>query len=461
MSKIQKCNAWAGLAACLAMVFAVAGTAIAQEENQNQSRQDEQKTSDDQKEQSSQNKSESDQSSDQASQEDQSQNQQQQQQQQERQRAQQQRQRQQQERQRQQQERQQQGQQQDRQRDAQSRERSQSSRGDQSSRDDSQWPSPSRYESDSDSRQWSTRESQRSELGSSNRSQQGGLGVNIASDGREGIVVLNVHRGSPAEEMGIRPGDRITQVNGQQVDSTQDFITTIRNMDPGEEVQLDIRRARGGGERTVSGELESRAEALVERGQQGGRYGQQERWLSGQESEFGRQSDRYTQRDEGSFSGRENRQTSYEEDEQGRFGSSQGRSGQMSDNRIQQLERQVDRLSQQIDDLRTSLRDIRRQGGASTNRERTARYDEYESRAIQSPRRTTDRDEGQRRQPSDRWSDERSSDQQRSGSSEQRRYESQRIDPDTQSNSDDAEPESPGGEIGEDRQHVGTEDLND
>jgi hypothetical protein len=442
MSNILKPYVWVSLTACLAIALAAANAVAQQEESQDQSNQDQQQSSDDQTQQTRQSDSQTDQSS-----------QEQQSQQSDQQRTEQQRQREEQERQR---------QQQDRQRD-------------QQSRDDSAWPSPNRYESDSDSRQWSrssefSRDAQRS--ASSQRSRQGGLGVNIATDEREGVVVRHVHRGSPAEEMGIRTGDRITQVNGQEVNSTREFVQTIRNMDPGEEVELDIRRARGGGEQTVRGELETRGEALAEHsGDERGEY-RESQWSEGPSREFGGQSDRYTGQQN-----RDNWQTSYEEEEQSTFRGQ--RSGQMSSERIQQLERQVDRLSQQIDDLRQSLQDLRRQG-----REQTARYDEFES---QSPRRSATRwDNTNRYRQSDRsrtttgrsgeFGLQRSRDGQFSrdaarpervegqrsefDDSAPRTYESRRIDPDQSSRTREAnEPESPGGEIGSDRQHVGTEDI--
>jgi hypothetical protein len=328
------------------------------------------------------------------------------------------------------------------------------------------------------------RQTEQGEFASSGeRQRQGGLGVHVTRDEREGVVVLHVHSGSPAEEMGIRGGDRITQVNGQQVESTQEFIAMIRNMDPGEEVELDIRRARGGGEQTVRGELESRAEALADRGQPG-RYSQSEERVV-YEDEGMRFGDRYAQRqDEPSL------QTSYEEE---RSTLDDQRRGQVSSTRIDQLERQVDRLSQQLDDLRMALRDLRRQGGQSPERERTARYEEFEPRAAESPRRSTTRwDDSNRFRQSDRTRSTGRSGEIRSGQRTQRSgqfqdtdqpqssssgqpYESRRIDPDqaetgqSQSNqgqsrqesSETMEQDTPGGEIGTDRQHVGTEDLNE
>ncbi len=471
MSRISNSYGWAGVA-CFAIALAAVGSAFAQEESQqNQGDQSQQQSSDQQSDQQSNQQDEQDQQN--ASQSEQQKQAQQ---------------REQQERQR---------QQQDRQRDQQSRDRGQSTRDDsRTSRDRDEWPQPNRRAFGRESRdfrseqQWSDdsrrdsqfnrdrapRSGRRSE--SAGRDQQGGLGVSIVSDGREGVVVSRVHSGSPAEEMGIRERDRITQVNGREVRSVQEFISQIRNMDPGQQVELDIRRAAGG-EQTVRGELESRDEALADRGQQQERYLYQER-------------DQYEPQQ-----GRDSSQTSYEEE---RGGYSPSRSGQISTSRLEQIERQVDRMTRELDELRFALQDIRRQSGQpgqamQWDRERTASYDEYQ-RTTESPRRTTERWQGdsnrfrqadrsrgilrrsgdvdgsqriessrqvegqssQRTIQSDRDT-EFSRDAERSAPSGQRSESQYRgnLDSDQSRDAD----ESPGGEIGEARQHVGPEDLNE
>jgi hypothetical protein len=398
MSNMSKTYALASLA-CLAITLAAACNAVAQEQSDQQPEQNQSTQSD---------QSQSDQ-----------QTQQNQQQQEERERQDQERQRQQQEREEQERQRQQQA----RQREQQSQDRDQSS--------SREWPQPDGRQYGSDSlrfpgSQQFGRDSQRSD-----RSQQGGLGVALRSDGREGVVVSQVHAGSPAEEMGIRPGDRITAVNGRDVQSVQQFIASIRNMDPGQQIELDIRRARGG-EQTVRGELESRQEALAESGRQ---YrsdiepGQQRSWEYGQD--------------------RDNRQTRYEE---GR-GDSQDRSGQVSRNRLEQIERQVDQLSRQLDDLRVALQSIRRQSGQPTewNRERTARYEEYQGTSGQ--RRSDERWDGREtNRPV-----EREREFEREGGASRRGF-------DRDSNrgeSRDRYDEGPGGEIGSDGQSVGSENIQD
>ncbi len=182
--------------------------------------------------------------------------------------------------------------------------------------------------------------------------------MNVVSEGiGDGVTVVRVFPDTPAEQMGIQEGDRITQVNGQQVQSTQEFISQIRNMNPGDQVQLEVDRNQE--EIIVSGQLESREEALARNQQGGGQSWQQEdeTWQTG-----------YEQRDQ------------YQQQQQGRA----ARGGDQQ-NRIQQIEQQVNRISQQLDQLRSSLRQLRQDQGGQYSRggERQAGYDEYQGGSQQ------------------------------------------------------------------------------
>jgi hypothetical protein len=175
--------------------------------------------------------------------------------------------------------------------------------------------------------------------------------VNIVSEGGQGVTVVRVFQETPAEQMGIREGDRIIEVNGQQVQSTQEFISQIRNMNPGDEVQLGVDRGRE--QIIVSGRLESRQEALARNEQRATQSWQQEdeTWQTGFE-----QRDAYPQQQ-----------------------SRMARGGDQ-DSRIQQIEQQVSRISQQLNQLRDSLRQLRQEQGNQYGRsgERQAGYDEYQ-----------------------------------------------------------------------------------
>jgi serine peptidase DegS len=75
----------------------------------------------------------------------------------------------------------------------------------------------------------------------------GDLPVNVMADGstsRGGIAVRNVTREGPAWQAGIRPGDIITQANGEQVDDAQSFLLMISEMAPGSVVDLEVLRGQ-------------------------------------------------------------------------------------------------------------------------------------------------------------------------------------------------------------------------
>ena len=185
--------------------------------------------------------------------------------------------------------------------------------------------------------------------------------MNIISEGGPGVVVAQVFPGTPADEMGLQQRDRITQINGQQVRSVDDFINRIRNMNPGDEVVLEVLRNRD--ERIVRGELESRQDALV---------------LSNR-----RQSGQPWQQ------GDENWQTGYQE---GGYGyQQQGRTTRGGDfnSRLNSIAQQVDRLSRELEQVRYALQDLRQGGqtGQMSRRQRSgetqAGYDEFQSGRYQ------------------------------------------------------------------------------
>src|SRR5262249_8796099 len=139
-------------------------------------------------------------------------------------------------------------------------------------------------------------------------------------------------------EMGLRRGDVITQVDGHDIDSARDFIARIRRMEPGEEVAIDIRRNRD--ERSLSGELESRDEALRLQNRQ-----------SGRQSEYcERRSESYTS-------------------------SQSGRQGEAL-NRLYAIEQQLNQLRREVQQLKSSLE----QGGGGS-RESSVIYYEGPSRS--------------------------------------------------------------------------------
>ncbi len=75
--------------------------------------------------------------------------------------------------------------------------------------------------------------------------QKGWLGVvidEVPQVGTRAAVVKQVYPGSPAAQVGIRPGDQVVGVNGKQVDSYQQLLRKVSLMAPGSEAKLSLLR---------------------------------------------------------------------------------------------------------------------------------------------------------------------------------------------------------------------------
>jgi putative serine protease PepD len=82
-----------------------------------------------------------------------------------------------------------------------------------------------------------------------------GASVRTGAD-QTGALVMEVPSGTPADEAGLREGDRIVEVDGEPVADGESLIVAIRNHRPGESIELTLRRE--GDERTVDVELEGK-----------------------------------------------------------------------------------------------------------------------------------------------------------------------------------------------------------
>jgi membrane-associated protease RseP (regulator of RpoE activity) len=85
------------------------------------------------------------------------------------------------------------------------------------------------------------------------RARRAWLGIVLSGDGAE---ISSVADGSPAEEAGLKRGDRIVQINGKDVDDAGEVVEEIRSLEPGDTVKLRVER--DGDERTVTATLAGR-----------------------------------------------------------------------------------------------------------------------------------------------------------------------------------------------------------
>jgi S1-C subfamily serine protease len=69
---------------------------------------------------------------------------------------------------------------------------------------------------------------------------------------REGVIVTDVQRGSPAATGGLRPQDIITRINDTPVEIGGDLRRVLRGLKPGDEVRLTVVRPPNGARTTVT-----------------------------------------------------------------------------------------------------------------------------------------------------------------------------------------------------------------
>jgi len=83
------------------------------------------------------------------------------------------------------------------------------------------------------------------ELRDRGRIERGWLGVSVQDtpEGQKGVVIASLDRNGPAAKSGMRPGDIVTAVNGDQVDSANGLIRVVAATPPGQALKLTVHRA--------------------------------------------------------------------------------------------------------------------------------------------------------------------------------------------------------------------------
>ncbi len=78
---------------------------------------------------------------------------------------------------------------------------------------------------------------------------------------RQGAVVVAVERNSPAEKVGLQPGDIVVTMNGRAVRSAADLRNSVGLLGIGQAVQMDILRA--GRPKTLTARIAEPSDTLV------------------------------------------------------------------------------------------------------------------------------------------------------------------------------------------------------
>ena len=72
-----------------------------------------------------------------------------------------------------------------------------------------------------------------------------------------GMLVIDVVPGGPADDAGLREGDVVVRINGDEIGSTEDLTSSLAERDPGDAVEVEV-IGSGGDRRTVNVELGQR-----------------------------------------------------------------------------------------------------------------------------------------------------------------------------------------------------------
>jgi membrane-associated protease RseP (regulator of RpoE activity) len=92
---------------------------------------------------------------------------------------------------------------------------------------------------------------------------RGWLGIFLSEDD-DGVHITGVREGSPAEKAGLREGDKIVEVDNKPVEDDSDIRRIIRNLEPGDSVQVEV--MRDGKRKTVNATLGEAKDVFLNEG---------------------------------------------------------------------------------------------------------------------------------------------------------------------------------------------------
>ncbi len=80
------------------------------------------------------------------------------------------------------------------------------------------------------------------DLRSKGRIERGWLGISVQDIQGPGVGIAGVERAGPAAHAGLRPGDVVTAVDGEKVDTARELIRVVASKPPGANANLTLRR---------------------------------------------------------------------------------------------------------------------------------------------------------------------------------------------------------------------------
>ncbi len=83
----------------------------------------------------------------------------------------------------------------------------------------------------------------------------------LGIEGKKGVLVSDVIPGDPADKAGIKPKDIITEINGQNIDSSRTLLKIVAGMSVGKNVKIKI--LRDGKEKIVNVEIAKRMDEKI------------------------------------------------------------------------------------------------------------------------------------------------------------------------------------------------------